>query len=404
MRALDLIFEDKVEKITSPEFKAIASAIKPINDVFEKSGFELRIVGGAVRDLVLGKEPKDVDMATDALPDQMIKMFQANGVRYIETGLQHGTLTAIVDSEPYEITTLRIDSEHTGRHATVEFTASWEDDAARRDLTYNAMSMDMNGRIYDYFGGIEDLRKQTSKFVGKADKRIREDYLRIMRYFRFQGRQAEPQWDEKTLEAIKRNAKGLETISGERIWMEMSKILTGHHVKDILTKMQECSVHGYIHLPMWDIDLADEMSGAKNAIVPLAALIKDTEDDVDVSNLHKRWKFSKAELDLLFFLVNHKDEKLEAEELEDLIVSGIDKTLVQALSMIQGTGFEAESYQAPIFPIQGHDMLAVGVKPGPQIGLMLSQLKDIWKAQKYKPTREDLLKYVNNRQVKQPVN
>ena len=393
MKCIDLIFEEKVQKISSPEFKAlITPAVKQLADVFDKSGFDLRIVGGAVRDLVLGREPKDIDFATDALPQQMIKMMQANSIKYIDTGLQHGTITALIDSEPFEITTLRIDVETDGRHAKVEYTADWEEDAARRDLTYNAMSLDLNGRLYDYHGGMEDLKQNKSKFVGKADQRIQEDYLRILRYFRFQGRQVTPNWDKETMSAITRNAPGLDQISGERVWSEIGKILLGRHVKEILTKMQETNTNDYIGLPLYDIDLADKVSVSKNPIVPLAALIQDTADDMDVHNLNKKWKFSKKERELLFFLVNHKDEKLQSDDLENLAADGIDKFALHSLAMLQGTSTDILSWVIPPFPVQGRDLLAMGKKPGPEIGAALAQLKDIWKAKKFKLDREQLLK------------
>jgi len=396
MKYIDLIFEETVKKITSPEFKAIITpAVKQLADVFDKSGFDLRIVGGTVRDLLLGKEPKDTDFATDARPEQMVKMFQSNSIKYIETGIQHGTITALIDSEPFEITTLRVDVETDGRHAEVEYTTDWKEDAARRDLTYNSMSLDLNGRLYDYFGGVKDLKNSKSKFVGKADRRIQEDFLRILRYFRFQGRQVKPNWDKETMEAITRNASGLEQISGERIWMEIGKILIGRHVKEILTKMDETNVNDYIGLPLYDIDLADKMSIAKNPIVPLAALIQDTAEDLDVKNLDKKWKLSAKERSLLLFLVNNKDERITQDELENLAADGVSKFALHSLAMLQSMNTDILNWVVPPFPVSGHDLLAKSIPPGKQMGAYLSQLKDIWKAHKFKPSREELLSYID---------
>lgn len=160
------------------------ASILELGKIFKANGFEIRLVGGVVRDLLLGKTPKDVDLATTATPDQMIALARTNNLRYIETGLQHGTLTFVVDGEPYEITTLRVDKETDGRHATVEYTTDWHTDAERRDLTYNAFSLDLNGNLYDYFNGLKDLKNKTTRFVGDPNKRIQEDYIRILRYFR----------------------------------------------------------------------------------------------------------------------------------------------------------------------------------------------------------------------------
>ena len=180
----------------------ISAAIIKLDKVFKNNKHEMRIVGGAVRDIALGKSPKDIDFATDATPDEMMEILDKAGIRHKPTGLEHGTITAILDNEPFEITTLRADTETDGRHAKVEFVKSWKEDAKRRDLTYNAMSMDIEGNVYDYFGGMDDLQDKVSKFVGDAEERITEDYLRILRYFRFQGRPSKPTWDGDTLEAI----------------------------------------------------------------------------------------------------------------------------------------------------------------------------------------------------------
>ena len=148
-------------------------------------GYSLRLVGGVVRDLLLGAEPKDVDLATDCVPHDVIGILQRAGIRHIPTGLQHGTVTAHMASADYEITTLRLDRDTDGRHAVVEFTTDWKADAQRRDLTINAMSLSLDGDLYDYFDGQKHLAEQKVLFVGNAQERIIEDYLRILRYFRF---------------------------------------------------------------------------------------------------------------------------------------------------------------------------------------------------------------------------
>ena len=142
------------------------------------SNHEIRIVGGAVRDILLGKTPKDIDLATDAPPDQMMALFKSAGIKYIPTGLQHGTVSAVIGDEVIELTTLRIDTNQDGRHADVEFTKDWREDAKRRDLTFNAMNIDMDGTLHDYFNGVEDLKNGISRFVGDPDTRLKEDYLR----------------------------------------------------------------------------------------------------------------------------------------------------------------------------------------------------------------------------------
>ena len=156
------------------------SELENLDKIFKKSGYEIRIVGGAVRDILLKKDPKDIDLATDATPKEMMDLLGKAGIKHIPTGIEHGTITAVLNNEPFEITTLRADVDTDGRRATVQYVTSWEEDAKRRDLTYNAMSMDLDGKIYDYFGGMDDLQNKVSKFVGDPEERIKEDYLCLL--------------------------------------------------------------------------------------------------------------------------------------------------------------------------------------------------------------------------------
>lgn len=234
-----------VEKLDSPEFKSVLTPeLFTVAAPFQEHGFDIRIVGGAVRDILLGIQPKDVDLGTNATPPEMIELFQKHKIHYIETGLQHGTVTAHVNKRDFEVTTLRIDTETDGRHAKVEFTHDWKLDAERRDLTFNAMSVGLDGSLYDYFGGQKDLFERRVRFVGDARLRIQEDYLRILRYFRFYGRIAleADNHDQTTLNVIQECSDGLRKISVERIWMEVSKILTGNHTPNLLRRMYELNV------------------------------------------------------------------------------------------------------------------------------------------------------------------
>lgn len=156
-----------------------------LEEIFQKEGYSLRLVGGVVRDLLLGSNPKDIDLATDCTPDDMIQLFGKWGLRYVPTGLQHGTITVHTTAADYEITTLRIDQITDGRHAIVQFTSDWKLDSSRRDLTINSMSLGFDGTLYDYFDGQRHLKEKKILFVGDANSRIQEDYLRILRYFRY---------------------------------------------------------------------------------------------------------------------------------------------------------------------------------------------------------------------------
>ncbi len=399
MRAYDLTEETK-KVLKTPEFKALLTpGLLKLGELYKKNRKVLRIVGGAVRDLILSKKPKDIDLASDATPEESLKMLHGAGIKVIETGLQHGTLTAVVDGEEYEITTLRIDTEQTGRHATVQFTKDWKQDAERRDLTFNAMSLELDGTLYDYFGGLEDLQASKAKFVGTADERIKEDYLRILRYFRFQGRTSRPDWDAETLGAIERNAKGLEQISGERMWMELSKILSGNHTAEILKKIQETGVDLYIGLPPFhDEKLLDRVKKhTENPATILASFIADTSD---VDTLMTRWKFSAPERDLMKFIVASKRGRFDSKAAKQMWTSPkIKNEYVLELAAYFGRDDiinELKAWKAPVFPVTGNDLISIGTKPGPEMGKILSVLEAKWKESDYTLSKEELLKLINH--------
>ena len=377
MRINEVILHEELLDVKS----VITSPIKKLDKVFKSNNYELRIVGGAVRDLALDKTPKDIDLATDATPDEMMEILDKADIRHIPSGLEHGTITAILDNEPYEITTLRADKETDGRHAEVEFVKSWEEDAKRRDLTYNAMSMDMEGNVFDYFGGMDDLQDKVSKFVGDPEERITEDYLRILRYFRFQGRLSTPTWDKDTLKAISSNVKGLQKISAERIWQEMGKVLSGNNVANILDYMAKTGVSKVIGLSTNDLNKVKDNG---NSIVALA----QTGNTIDIA---KRWKLSKVQATMLDFLVKNKNNTLDQKKVEDMIADGVDKTLITALATLQGKEVNIDA-EVPNFPVTGADLIAKGMKPGPEIGAKLGQLKQKWKDSNFKSTKDELLK------------
>ncbi len=198
--------------------------------------------GGCVRDRILGLTPKDYDIATSAMPHQVSALFESQQFRVIPTGVEHGTVTIITKTGPVEITTLRRDVKTDGRHAVVDFKgATFATDAARRDFTMNSMFEDISGHIHDFYGGLDDIKLRCLKFVGQPDARIREDYLRILRYFRFWARLGFTA-DEESLAAIYRNTDGLKNLSAERITSELWAIFDAPHNVDPLVAMDHCGV------------------------------------------------------------------------------------------------------------------------------------------------------------------
>ena len=380
---------NEFEKINTTAFKELMTPeLKKLGTVFNKAGHEIRLVGGVVRDLALKKFPKDVDLATDANPNDVVELLNKNNIKNKPTGIEHGTITAIINKTPYEITTLRADKETDGRRAKVQFVKDWKQDAERRDLTYNAMSLDFKGKLYDYFGGMDDLQDKVSAFVGDPDERIKEDFLRILRYFRFQSKLEDPKWDQNTIKAIANNADDLKRISVERIWSELKKMLVSRNVEESLRYMGQTGVAKAIGLPVENASMIKRLAKTDDPIVPLAVLV----DDI---TLAETWKMSKEETQLLRFLVQNKKTSLTKESAIDFIHDGYSKKMVLDLINLQGKKALDDvirNYEAPQFPVQGRDLIAKGMKPGVDVGRQLAQLRDKWKASGYKLSKDQLLR------------
>lgn len=401
-------------QLSSTEFKSLFNdGLNGLAEIFGKHQYELRIAGGAVRDLLSGKRPEDVDFATTATPDEMKQMFQKAGIRMINNkGEKHGTITARLHNENFEVTTLRVDVQTDGRHAEVEFTTDWQKDAERRDLTINSMFLGLDGKLYDYFKGYEDLKNRKVRFVGSAEQRIQEDYLRILRYFRFYGRVAlEPDHHEPdTLAAIRENGQGLSAISGERIWMELKKMVTGNHVAHLLELMYSLELVQYLGLPP-DGNVEEMKRVWRNAkdhspkpMTILASLLRSQEE---VEKMDLRLKVSKEEKTLALFIVKHRQELCKSEDEPDSLKPFTDfiidsRELDSKIKVCELLKYQGEEkllaelceWSIPHFPVSGHDLRRIGVTSGKEIGATLQKLRDIWKKNRYQMDKEELLSYV----------
>lgn len=401
-------------KLKTSEFESLFNdGLNGLAEVFAKHQHELRIAGGAVRDLLSGKRPEDVDFATTATPEEMKCMFQSAGIRMINNkGEKHGTITARLHNENFEVTTLRVDVQTDGRHAEVEFTTDWQKDAERRDLTINSMFLGLDGTLYDYFKGYEDLQNRKVRFVGSAEQRIQEDYLRILRYFRFYGRVAlEPDDHEpETLAAIKENGRGLAGISGERIWVELKKMVAGNHAAHLLELIYTLELAQYIGLPP-DGNVEEMKQVWRNAkdhspkpMTILAALFHCPEE---VEKMDLRLKVSKEEKTLALFLVKHRqelrknpDEPDSLKPFTDLIIDSREldtQSKVCELLKYQGEDkllAELCRWSIPRFPVSGHDLRRMGVVSGKEIGATLQKLRDIWKKSRYQMDKDELLSHL----------
>ncbi|MFQ5959208.1 MAG: CCA tRNA nucleotidyltransferase, partial [Alphaproteobacteria bacterium] len=221
-------------------------ATRAVVDALRAQGAEVRFVGGCVRDAVAGRKVTDVDIATPDPPETVIRLLEAAGIRVVPTGIKHGTVTAVVARRPFEITTLRRDVETYGRHAKVAFTDDWTADAARRDFTINALFCAPDGTLYDPFGGLDDLRAGRVRFVGDAVQRIREDVLRLLRFFRFYAHYGRPPPDAEALAACRAMALALPSLSGERVCAELLRLLAADDPAAVLELMIEADVLEFV--------------------------------------------------------------------------------------------------------------------------------------------------------------
>lgn len=402
-----------VTKLDTKEFNSIfTQEVSTLKTLFDKYNYEIRIAGGAVRDLLMGLNPKDLDFATTATPQQMKEMFTRENIRMINmNGEKHGTITPrINDKENFEVTTLRVDMVTDGRHAEVEFTTDWKLDANRRDLTINSMFLGFDGSVYDYFFGFEDLKKRRIAFVGDPDIRVKEDYLRIMRYFRFYGRIAEDpdKHEEETLNVLRKNADGLQNVSGERIWVELKKMLQGKFAGSLLRCVIDCGIGKYIGLPSHPNieELNRVIKRAEHLLLHpisyMAALLHDMDD---VTFLHSRLKFSGYDRDLTYFLVEHRSDKNGTRPMlpyEKLVLNTRYKqkdAIEYVRELLKYRGDENllnqfNSWDVPKFPINGKILKEAGVPPGKMYGSIINKLKDIWIDNEYKTTSNDLVKQI----------
>ena len=297
--------------------------VKSIFSVLENQdkGNKLMFVGGCVRKLLKKELVNDIDIATNLSPDELKNNLRENNINFIETGITHGTITVVINKIKFEITTLRKDVSTDGRHANVEFISDWEEDAKRRDFTINAIYSDLKGEIYDPLGGLKDLENKIVKFIGDPNERIREDYLRILRYFRFYTQYNNHQHDIKIVQAIKKGLNGIRKISKERILDEFSKILNLKNFYELFNNEFSCSVILTIFPQLKYYDRFSAIQNIPNKIINrlnvpliLSILLIDNSDNCEFFLF--KFKFSNRDKKKILFLLN-KFKKINVKELLD---------------------------------------------------------------------------------------
>lgn len=388
-----------------PETQAVFRAL-------QAAGYEVRAVGGAVRNALLGKPVADVDLATSALPHEVMAAAAQAGLKSIPTGVQHGTVTVVAGDITYEVTTLREDAETFGRHARVAFTADWAADARRRDFTINALYCDRDGTVHDPLGGMADLEAGRVVFIGEAHDRIREDYLRILRFFRFTAEYAGGLPDPRGLAACAGERAGLKRLSAERVRAEFMRLLAAPAAMPVIETMLH---HGFLsgllgaapHLGLLRrlIALEAHLGDTPDAVLRLALLAVAVEDDG--ARIGDRLRLSNAEVGRLRAAapVARPDIAPLSEDAAKVLLyrsgrEGYNARIRAAWARSGAPVTDAVWFDrlelplrwaAPRFPVSGGDLLDLGRSPGPALGAILGALEQTWIAG-FSASRDSLLR------------
>lgn len=374
----------------------------PLREVLaalDGEGEEARVVGGAVRNALLGEPHGDVDIATTALPDEVIRRVEAAGFKAVPTGVEHGTVTVVAAGRPFEVTTLREDVETFGRHAKVVFGRDWKRDAARRDFTINALSLSRDGTVHDYVGGLADIEARRVRFIGDAARRIAEDYLRILRFFRFHAAYGEGSPDPQGLAACIEARAGLEQLSRERVRMEILKLLVAKHAVPTLALMTETGLLEQVlgGVPLLAscanmVKLEAALALAADPVRRFGALAVSVIEDAE--RLRDRLRLTNAEYERLasmadgWWQVSASWSEHDARVLLYRLGSTrfTDRVLLAWTRAPEGAQDRSwhrlatlpARWSAPVFPLKVADFMARGVPKGPRLGAALAAAEEAW--------------------------
>ena len=381
----------------SLKIQTLPAEVQKLLNIFKS---DARLVGGCVRDLLLEKSVNDFDFATRFLPEQTIKILRKNKIKALETGIKFGTVTAVVGGKNFEITTLREDENQRGRDTDVRFVDDYFLDAKRRDFTINALYLDFEGKIYDYFDGITDLKNGQVKFIGDAASRIKEDYLRILRFFRFSAKYAKT-IDVVGLESCHLQKKNLNKLSKERVRQEFIKMFEGCDEKklfEILEVMQAKGIFAEIFSSKVQIESLKKIVKEGDFALKIAVLFLSKKDDV--LNLISEICATNKEKSFFKFIFEHYPN-CDLKYLKRLLafVSKDDVLKYYLFCLAKNSSLDVQNLQflrqfnLPDFPVDASDLIAKGLQ-GKEIGDALVKLKNIWADGDFDVSSEDLLRAV----------
>ena len=394
--------------------------IKKIFNIFSNdlNNCQIRFIGGCVRKALSNENVDDIDLAVDLTPEEVKLILKNNNIKFFETGIEHGTITAKINNEKFEITSLRRDIKSYGRHADVEFTKKWYEDAARRDFSINCIYADLEGNLYDPFEGKKDLKNGKVKFIGNAENRIREDYLRVLRYIRFFLDYSNQPHDLDIQKKILKNISGINKISKERLLNELEKIFKSKNIfkindDEFLVKILNLVFPELknIHLLEKLNDQALEILQSKDFLFWLSILIIDETDNTDYflykyklsNNDKKRIKFLYQNYPKLsdnnFFseknfhkLVYYNDKSLVIDLIDFKIC--VSKKDITKMIKLKKSIIETNK---PIFPIKAKNLIEeYNLKEGKELGTKLKKIEDVWVQNNFKITNQEVNRIINN--------
>jgi len=401
--------------MTDPATKAVIKAL-------ESDGQAMRFVGGCVRDALAHRPVKDIDMATPERPEKVIELLESANIKAIPTGIEHGTITAEIDGQRFEITTLRRDVKTDGRHAEVVFDSSWQADALRRDFTINAFSATKDGAVYDPFNGLDDLSHGRVRFIGPPDQRIQEDALRILRFFRFYALFGRPPANASAMAGCRRFAGNLKNLSADRIWGEFRQILLHDNVANIIVLMSGARVMDEMIPHLADVGVLRALSWLESRALNIGGLIPDPlrrlaalvdASKTSLNSLSKQFNLTNDDRDYIaallavddsdFLRMNDADyQRLIRRDgrqvfLGHVLLSWAGKLVVMP-KLPTGENKKwasivelALTWVLPVFPLTGNDVMALGVDQGPDIGNLLRRVETWWEIKNYKPQKQACL-------------
>jgi len=409
----------KIKKIFFPFYRS-----KDIKKLFyilekdkEKKSQVAMFVGGCVRKFLTNESINDIDIATIFTPEEIKEKFKDSEFKIINTGIKHGSITAVINSSKFEITTLRRDVKTDGRHAEVSFTEDWKQDSERRDFTINSIYMDKKGKIYDPQNGVDDLKKRKIKFIGEPTLRIEEDYLRIIRFIRFSIHYKCKESDSKIIESIKLNLNGIKNLSKERILSELYKIIKLRNIKDLLENEDIKDIFLVIFPEFKYLDriknlyyLPEDDVLFQTPTAIFALLLIDEKDNFEYF-CHKYKVSNKLKKDLTFIadnFIRFKQEKnyFKKDLKENIYKLGKNniKKIISfiycaekffSINLLRKLIIDVDKIQVPIFPFNGQHVIDQGLEDGKKIGFALRELEKCWIENNFNLNNKQAISIVN---------